>query len=102
MNGPGGHYGQQNQWQEHKTPDGCPYYYNSATKVTQWTKPEDMMSPAEVCAPIACYPLAHRMANMEKACACESAMEGVYRRGWAQVLVQYRNEAKLLGNARGL
>jgi pre-mRNA-processing factor 40 len=38
-------------WQEHRTADGRSYYYNSITKVTQWTKPEDMMSPAEVCAP---------------------------------------------------
>lgn len=35
-------------WQEHRTPDGRTYYYNPLTKVTQWTKPEDMMSPAEV------------------------------------------------------
>lgn len=34
-------------WQEHKTPDGRAYYYNALTKVTQWTKPEDMMTPAE-------------------------------------------------------
>ncbi|OAQ91136.1 formin binding protein (FNB3) [Purpureocillium lilacinum] len=34
-------------WQEHHTADGRPYYYNSATKVTQWTKPEEMMSPSE-------------------------------------------------------
>ncbi|CCE33378.1 related to U1 snRNP protein [Claviceps purpurea 20.1] len=34
-------------WQEHHTPDGRAYYYNSATKVTQWTKPEDLMSAAE-------------------------------------------------------
>lgn len=46
MNGTNGHYGQQ-PWQEHKTADGRPYYYNNITKVTQWTKPEDMMSPAE-------------------------------------------------------
>lgn len=38
-------------WQEHRTPDGRSYYYNSATKVTQWTKPEDLMTPAEVCRP---------------------------------------------------
>lgn len=35
-------------WQEHHTPDGRPYYYNASTKVTQWTKPEEMMTPAEV------------------------------------------------------
>ncbi|KAI6785573.1 Pre-mRNA-processing protein prp40 [Emericellopsis cladophorae] len=34
-------------WQEHRTPDGRAYYYNTATKATQWTKPEEMMSPAE-------------------------------------------------------
>ncbi|GFP52490.1 pre-mRNA-processing protein prp40 [Trichoderma asperellum] len=34
-------------WQEHKTPEGRAYYYNNVTKVTQWTKPEEMMSLAE-------------------------------------------------------
>ncbi|KAL7901336.1 hypothetical protein HDV63DRAFT_400777 [Trichoderma sp. SZMC 28014] len=34
-------------WQEHKTPEGRAYYYNNVTKVTQWTKPEEMMSMAE-------------------------------------------------------
>lgn len=36
-------------WTEHRTPDGRVYYNNALTKVTQWTKPEEMMSPAEVC-----------------------------------------------------
>ncbi len=35
-------------WQEHRTPDGRVYYFNPLTKVTQWTKPEDLMSSAEV------------------------------------------------------
>jgi pre-mRNA-processing factor 40 len=35
-------------WQEHRTQDGRIYYYNTVTRVTQWTKPEDMMTPAEV------------------------------------------------------
>ncbi|PSR99435.1 hypothetical protein BD289DRAFT_40000 [Coniella lustricola] len=34
-------------WQEHRTPDGRVYYYNPISKQTQWTKPEDMMTPAE-------------------------------------------------------
>jgi pre-mRNA-processing factor 40 len=34
-------------WQEAKTPEGRVYYYNSQTKATQWSKPVDMMSPAE-------------------------------------------------------
>lgn len=49
MNGFGGHYSQPpSVWQEHHTPDGKAYYYNNATKVTQWTKPEDLMTPVEV------------------------------------------------------
>ena len=48
MNGVNGHFGQPpNPWQEYKSPDGRVYYYNSITKVTQWTKPEELMSPAE-------------------------------------------------------
>ena len=35
-------------WQEAKTPEGRAYYYNTATKATQWTKPVDLMSPVEV------------------------------------------------------
>ncbi|KAI5779226.1 hypothetical protein EDC01DRAFT_621657 [Geopyxis carbonaria] len=34
-------------WQEAKSPDGKIYYYNAQTKATQWTKPIDMMTPAE-------------------------------------------------------
>ncbi|KAI1401576.1 hypothetical protein F4819DRAFT_457938 [Hypoxylon fuscum] len=47
MNGVNGHYGQPNPWQEYKSPDGRVYFYNALTKATQWTKPEEMMSPAE-------------------------------------------------------
>lgn len=36
-------------WQEAKSPDGRTYYYNTVTKATQWTKPEDLLSPQEVC-----------------------------------------------------
>lgn len=35
-------------WQEHRTPDNRTYYYNVTTKQTQWTKPEEMMTGAEV------------------------------------------------------
>lgn len=50
MNGVGAPYAQPSSaWVEHHTPEGRAYYYNSATKVTQWTKPEDIMSPVEVC-----------------------------------------------------
>ena len=49
MNGFAPTYGQPpTVWQEHRTPEGRAYFYNSATKETTWTKPEEMMSPAEV------------------------------------------------------
>jgi len=55
MNGANGFYGAPpppppvaTTWQEYRSPDGRAYYYNSVTKETQWTKPEDMMTPAEV------------------------------------------------------
>jgi len=36
-------------WQEARNPaDGRIYYYNTQTKETQWTKPVDLMTPAEV------------------------------------------------------
>jgi hypothetical protein len=35
-------------WSEARAPDGRVYYYNTQTKVTQWTKPAELMSPAEV------------------------------------------------------
>ena len=53
MNGMNGVYGQPppaaTTWQEYRSADGRVYYYNSATKETTWTKPEEMMTPAEVC-----------------------------------------------------
>lgn len=50
MNGMTGHFPPPGgaTWTEHRTPDGRVYYYNAMTKVTQWTKPEEMMTPAEV------------------------------------------------------
>jgi len=35
-------------WQEAKAADGKIYYYNVQTKATQWTKPVELMSSAEV------------------------------------------------------
>jgi pre-mRNA-processing factor 40 len=36
-------------WQEARNTDGRVYYYNVQTKVTQWTKPQELMTPVEVC-----------------------------------------------------
>jgi pre-mRNA-processing factor 40 len=38
----------QSLWREATNADGRKYYYNSQTKATQWTKPIELMTPAEV------------------------------------------------------
>jgi pre-mRNA-processing factor 40 len=49
MNGAlNGHATPPSLWQEARNADGRVYYYNTITKETQWTKPEDLMTPAEV------------------------------------------------------
>lgn len=35
-------------WQEARNADGRVYYYNTQTKATQWTKPIELMTQAEV------------------------------------------------------
>lgn len=35
-------------WNEAKNAEGRVYYYNTITKATQWTKPLELMTPAEV------------------------------------------------------
>jgi WW domain-containing protein len=35
-------------WKEAKAPDGRVYYYNTQTKATTWTKPQEMMAPVDV------------------------------------------------------
>lgn len=97
MNGVGSPFPQPGPWQEHRTPDGRSYYYNAITKVTQWTKPEELMSPAEVC----CFSLAFLSALLtlrpdpivmaanlySAASAGEPTVEGIHCRGWSEVLV---------------
>lgn len=34
-------------WQELKAPDGRAYYYNPQTQVTQWQKPDEMLTPVD-------------------------------------------------------
>lgn len=35
-------------WSEARNAEGRVYYYNTVTKATQWTKPLELMTPAEV------------------------------------------------------
>lgn len=45
-----------NLWQEASNADGRIYYYNTVTKVTQWDKPVELMTPVEVIPPrILCW-----------------------------------------------
>ncbi|KAK9239918.1 hypothetical protein V1525DRAFT_338215 [Lipomyces kononenkoae] len=34
-------------WQEHQTPDGRTYYYNTQTRESSWTKPDTLLTPKE-------------------------------------------------------
>jgi hypothetical protein len=56
MNGINGHVGPSGLWQEARNADGRVYYYNTITKATQWNKPEELMTPAEVSINSPCSP----------------------------------------------
>ncbi|MCJ1475965.1 hypothetical protein MMC13_004629 [Lambiella insularis] len=47
MNGINGITGPPSLWSEARNAEGRVYYYNTQTKATQWTKPVELMSPAE-------------------------------------------------------
>ncbi|KAJ5243129.1 uncharacterized protein N7469_001456 [Penicillium citrinum] len=47
MNPMGGPAGPASLWQEARNAEGRAYYYNVQTKVTQWAKPEELMTPVE-------------------------------------------------------
>jgi hypothetical protein len=63
-------------WQEARAGDGRVYYYNTVTKATQWTKPEEMMTPQEVCA--IKQAVKARSLTVCLARPCESTVERVY------------------------
>lgn len=48
MNGTNGVAAPLGLWSEARNAEGRVYYYNTVTKATQWTKPTDLMTPAEV------------------------------------------------------
>jgi pre-mRNA-processing factor 40 len=48
VNGINGHGPTPVLWSEARNAEGRVYYFNTITKATQWEKPEDLMSPAEV------------------------------------------------------
>lgn len=101
MNGINGAGGPPALWSEARNADGRVYYYNTQTKATQWMKPQELMSPAEVscAAPFEPLSLPHLQVT---ASSRESTMEGIYSRRGKEVLVQYGIEAELMGDAGSL
>jgi hypothetical protein len=87
INGLNGHAAPPSLWQEARNSDGRVYYYNTITKATQWTKPEDLMTPAEVTSTY--YFECIRLLTYLLACPCITALEGVHCRGRQEILVQY-------------
>ncbi|KAL9104266.1 MAG: hypothetical protein Q9163_000762 [Psora crenata] len=47
MDGANGVAAPRGLWSEARNPEGRVYYYNTVTKATQWTKPIELMTPAE-------------------------------------------------------
>jgi WW domain len=86
MNGVNGHTGSPNLWQEARNSDGRIYYYNTITKATQWTKPEELMTPVEASL-ISFRVYIVLVLTLILACIGRSAMEGIYSRRWPEVLV---------------
>ena len=56
-------------WTEHKTEDGKTYYYNSETKVSSWTNPDQQVDVAKIraAAAAASASVAQKISNTEKA-----------------------------------
>lgn len=92
MNGfqPGRYGPPTSAWQSHSTEDGRTYYHNTSTGQTQWTKPEDLMTPGEVSLALWPWPFFHccMLMRVIPASPSEPAVERVYCRGWPKILVQ--------------
>ena len=46
-------------WKEFTAPDGRKYYYNSATKVSSWTMPDELKKGSDTPSAIKASPAAH-------------------------------------------
>jgi pre-mRNA-processing factor 40 len=62
-------------WQEARNAEGRPYYYNVQTKVTQWTKPQELKTPVEVRGELR-FNLS--LTDPDAGCAGETTMEGIH------------------------
>lgn len=92
-------------WVEYSAPDGRVYYHNAGTGKTQWTKPEEMMTPVEVSRDEELPTMLHSIrldTDLNAARPSESAMERILGRRWPEVLVQHRDSKEFMGDARSL
>ena len=96
MNGPNGVAVPPGLWSEARSPDGRVYYYNTVTKATQWTKPPELMTPAEVNRPLQ----RDDQVDAKAARTRQSTMARAHDQGGEEVLVQQGNEAELVGDTR--
>ena len=101
MNGINAGGGPPSLWSEARNADGRVYYYNTQTKATQWTKPQELMSPAEV-RRIKFTDILNLSSLRAIASSSKSTMERVYGRRGKKVLVQHGVETELMGDARSL
>jgi pre-mRNA-processing factor 40 len=65
-------------WQEARNAEGRVYYYNVQTKATQWVKPLELMTPAEVSDIQPSPHLDHILTFAPIESLVKSAMEGIH------------------------
>jgi hypothetical protein len=86
MNGVNGHIAPPGLWQEARNSDGRIYYYNTITKATQWTKPEELMTLVEASL-TSCGTYIVLILTLILACVGRPAMEGIHSRRGPKILV---------------
>lgn len=86
-------------WKEARAGDGRVYYYNTVTKETQWTKPEEMMSAQEVSS-MSGLLSSPTYLTQATAFSLSSTMERVRYPRRSQVLVQHPEQTECVDYAR--
>ena len=89
-------------WTGHKAPDGRSYFYNSETKQSSWSKPEELMTRGEVDTP---HTLAHSHPHPHPHTLTEAAgaeqVEGAQERLGEAILLQHGDQRICLDHTPG-